>query len=88
MFKNIFKTKEEKLIFKVSIRPFIIFCLAITIIVTINSVFNKLSEDTINGYICCMILNMLIIYLNLSFMELENEFKNKNTDEENKKEEN
>lgn len=80
MFKDILKGKESKLIFNSTVRPFCIFCLAVVCIVVINSIFNKLSEDTINGYICCMILNMIITYGNLCFIKVD-EVKDKEEEE-------
>lgn len=63
--KRIMKlSKDEKLIVDISVRPFIIFCLSIIIIVIIGTIFNTLSDDTINGYACCLILNMIITYGN------------------------
>lgn len=81
IFKDILKGKDSKLVFNSTVRPFIIFCLAVVIIVIVNSIFGKLSEDTINGYICCMILNMMITYGNLCFIKIDDETDN-NTKEE------
>lgn len=84
MFKSVLTRlkKDEQLIFSVSVRPFIIFCIAVVLIVIINKFFGKLSEDTINGYICCMILNMIITYCNLCYIEYRNIH---NTSEDEKK---
>lgn len=76
MFKDILKGKDSKLVFNSAVRPFIIYCLAVVIIVIVNSIFGELSEDTINGYISCMILNMIITYGNLCFIKIDNEVDN------------
>lgn len=66
--KRIMKlSKDEKLIVDISVRPFIIFCLSVIIIAIIGTIFNTLSDDTINGYACCLILNMVITYGNLLY---------------------
>lgn len=70
MFKNILKlSKDDKLVFDTSVRPFIIFCILIVSIVVIDSVFNTISDDMVNGYIYCLILNMAVTYGNLCFID-------------------
>ena len=71
MFKDILNSKDDKLIFDVAIRPFIIFCISVVTVVVLNSIFGKLSNDIITGYICCMLLNMIITYFNLCFIDIK-----------------
>lgn len=82
MFKNILKlSKDDKLLFDTAVRPFIIFCILIIMIVVIDSIFNNaMSDDLVNGYICCLILNMVITYGNLCFIEYKESVK-KNKEE-------
>ena len=81
MFKDILKAKDSKLIFESVLRPFIIFCLAIVVIVVINSIFDKLSEDTINGYISCLLVNMMVTYGNLCFIKIDDDKKDETKEE-------
>lgn len=63
---------KEKEIFNYTIRPFMIYCIIIAFIVIIGSNFCNMSSDTINGYINSMVIIMLTIYFNLSYIEIKN----------------
>lgn len=76
MFKKIL-TAEENKYFKVTVIPFIIYCVLIAIIIIIGNYANTLSSDTINGYVHGMILCGLINYVNLSIIELKETKHNK-----------
>lgn len=56
-------------IFKLAIRPFIIFCVVVGVIIIVGSCFKTLSSDEINGYVNAMIVSMLINYCNLSCIQ-------------------
>lgn len=70
MVKKIFN-KEEMKIIKLVIRPYIIFCICIAFIVIIGTKFCNMTSDEATGYIGSMLLYMVINYVNMQFMELE-----------------
>lgn len=63
--------KEEKKMVDLTIRPFIIFSIAIVAIVTIGHKCGTLSQEEINGFIKAYIIHLLVFYINLSHIELK-----------------
>lgn len=70
---------EEKQFFDCAVRPFIIYSILVAIIVVIGSKFGDMSTDTVNGYIYSMILAMLVNYINMHIMDLQDSMKNNKT---------
>ena len=71
--------KKEKKMVDLTIRPFLIFGIAIAIIVTIGHKYGTISQEEINGFIKAYIIHLLVFYINLSHVELkENMEKEKN----------
>lgn len=63
---------EEKKAFDYIIRPFMIYCVVVALIVIIGSNFGNMPSDTVDGYVCSMVIGMLINYLNISYIEIKN----------------
>ena len=63
--------KKEKEIFDYTIRPFIIYCVVVAIIITIGSNIGSMSSDTVYGYISSMIITIFINYLNMIYINLK-----------------
>lgn len=76
MIKKLLNEKEKK-IFDYTVRPFMIYCAVVAIIVIIGSNFSNMSSDTIDGYVCSMEIAMLINYLNMSYIEIKTWKRNK-----------
>ena len=64
--------KKEKEIFDYTTRPFVIYCVVVAIIIIIGSNIGSMSSDTVDGYVYSMTINMLINYLNMSYIDLKN----------------
>lgn len=64
--------KKEKEIFDYTVRPFIIYCVFVAIIIIIGSNIGSISSDTVDGYINSMVIAMLINYFNMNYIELKN----------------
>ena len=62
--------KEEKKLFDYACRPFVIFAISVAIIVFIGIKFCNMSEDTANGFISSLLLLFVIVYVNLSMIEV------------------
>ena len=72
MIKKILKLdKEQVTIFNASVRPFVIYCIFVAIVVIVGSLNKSMSSEMADGYICSMILCMLCNYMNLRYMEFE-----------------
>ena len=71
MIKKLLNEKEKK-IFDYTVRPFMIYCVVVAIIVIIGSNFSNMSSDTVDGYLCSMVIAILINYLNMSYIEIKN----------------
>lgn len=67
--------KESKK-YDLVVRPFIVYCVALVIMVIMNTVFKKMTPDLINGYIGALLLFFVINYLNLTFIEIKELEKN------------
>ena len=48
------------------------FLVVVAIIVIIGSNFSNMSSDTVDGYLCSMVIAILINYLNMSYIEIKN----------------
>ena len=62
--------KESKK-YDLVVRPFIIYCGLLVIMVIMNTVFKKMTPDLINGYIGGLLLFFVINYFNLSYIEIK-----------------
>lgn len=71
MFKGLLN-KEEKKIYNHVIRPIIIFAICIGLITVIGYNVGTLSSDEVNGYICALGLCMIINYINIAIIDLQN----------------
>ena len=69
MLKNILNKKGIE-VFNYTVRPFIIYCLLVCIILTIGSNYGTVTPDEMNGYIESLLLYFLVNYLNLSYIKL------------------
>ena len=63
--------KEETIIFNATARPFVIYVILVGIVVIVGSLNGSMSSETADGYICSIILCMLVNYMNLRYMEFE-----------------
>lgn len=67
--------KEQKKMADLTIRPFFIFAIAIIVIIFIGSHYDTLPEAEINGIIKAFILNFLIVYVNVSWIDTNEKIK-------------
>ena len=64
--------KKEKEIFNYTVRPCIICCVFVAIIIIIGSNTGSISSDTVDGYLNSMAIVMLINYSNMIHIDLKN----------------
>lgn len=67
--------KDEKKMVDLTIRPFLIFSIAITSLISIGSYYGTLSESEITGIIKAYLVNFLVFYMNTSWIEMKENIK-------------